>query len=108
MNLRLGLSGLLIVIFCSLPISGRAWTAVGHRLTTRFASDIDPILPLPDYPRPQLKRSQWSNLNGIWSCSIMARDTGEPVQFPGEILVPFPVESSLSGLARSVGPDKAL
>jgi beta-galactosidase/beta-glucuronidase len=97
--------GLLGAIFALLSISALAWTAVENRLTTRFANDIDPNLPLPDYPRPQLVRSQWSNLNGIWSCAITQRDAAEPDQFPNQILVPFPIESSLSGIGQSVGPD---
>src|ERR1700757_25391 len=97
--------GLLGAIFALWSISALAWTAVENRLTTRFANDIDPNLPLPDYPRPQLVRSQWSNLNGIWSCAITQRDAAEPDQFPNQILVPFPIESSLSGIGQSVGPD---
>jgi Glycosyl hydrolases family 2, sugar binding domain/Glycosyl hydrolases family 2/Glycosyl hydrolases family 2, TIM barrel domain len=69
-------------------------------ISTRWARDVDPTNPLPEYPRPQLVRSQWLNLNGIWQiCSGAAGDSvpaGKDLR--GKIVVPFPVEAALSGV----------
>src|SRR5690606_18220792 len=63
-----------------------------------------------EYPRPQLKRQgNWKNLNGLWKYTIVDKDVSEiPAQWDGDILVPFAVESALSGVGKAVGKDKAL
>ncbi|WP_114778575.1 glycoside hydrolase family 2 protein [Botryobacter ruber] len=61
-----------------------------------------------EYPRPQLVRSEWMNLNGYWDYAIVPREAKEPKQFDGKILVPFCAESSLSGVGRIVQPDQKL
>ena len=64
-------------------------------------------VPLPEYPRPQMVRPEWSNLNGLWSYAILNKD--DVYETPqGEILVPFAAESRLSGVQKQVGPEKAL
>src|SRR3954462_12988290 len=78
------------------------------RLQTRWASQVTPDRVLPEYPRPQLQRAQWTNLNGEWSYAIAAGDAARPATFPGRILVPFPVESQLSGAGVWVAPDQRL
>ena len=69
-------------------------------LMTRFAAQVNPRAPLPEYPRPQLVRAEWQNLNGVWEYQPgMAGDatpTGKTLS--GQIVVPFPVESALSGV----------
>jgi hypothetical protein len=84
-----------------------AWTPQPGTLLTRWAADVDPALPLPEYPRPQLVRDHWLNLNGLWSYAI-TRGLTPPEVYDGSLLVPFPVESSLSGVMRRVGPDQRL
>ncbi|MER6349016.1 LamG-like jellyroll fold domain-containing protein [Streptomyces sp. NPDC001595] len=73
-----------------------------HRLTTRWGDRLDEKNPLPEYPRPQQVRSRWKNLNGPWQFS--AAEAGEQPVFGKDlderIIVPFPVESQLSGLER--------
>src|SRR3954469_1299493 len=78
------------------------------RLQTRWASQVTPDRVLPEYPRPQLQRAQWTNLNGEWSYAIAAADAARPATFPGRILVPSPVESQLSGAGAWVAPDQRL
>ncbi|MFI1921380.1 MULTISPECIES: glycoside hydrolase family 2 [unclassified Streptomyces] len=73
-----------------------------HRLTTEWGDDLDKKHPLPEYPRPQQVRSRWQNLNGPWQFGAAAAGE-EPVfgkRLDETIIVPFPVESQLSGLER--------
>jgi beta-galactosidase/beta-glucuronidase len=85
------------------------WQPKPNPLMTKWAEDVDPNNPLPEYPRPQLVREHWQNLNGLWQYAITPKDRETPPEaWDGEILVPFPVESSLSGVQRTVGPDKVL
>jgi len=82
-----------------------AWKPVEGHLQSRFAKDVSPVAPRPEYPRPQMVRKQWLNLNGLWQYAIRAKTAELPGPvFDGEILVPFPVESSLSGVGKPVGP----
>ena len=78
-------------------------------LTTPWTSLVDGDAPLPEYPRPQLQRDTWTNLNGRWDYAV--RPTGAvglPTVYDGKIVVPFAVESALSGVKRRVGPDERL
>lgn len=73
-----------------------------HRLRTVWGDQVDPNHPLPEYPRPQQVRERWLNLNGPWEFAGAAKDE-QPVfgkALPERIIVPFPVESQLSGLER--------
>jgi beta-galactosidase/beta-glucuronidase len=65
-------------------------------------------IPLPEYPRPQLTRPGWINLNGVWDYAILPAGSGRPEVFEGPILVPYPVESLLSGVQRPLLPDQKL
>ncbi|MCH7415076.1 beta-galactosidase [Belliella sp. R4-6] len=60
------------------------------------------------YPRPQMERADWVNLNGEWDYAILAKGTSVPSQYQGKIKVPFAVESSLSGVGKNVGKDQEL
>jgi hypothetical protein len=76
----------------SLPSPLQAWEPVGDKIKTRFSQDVDPSNPLPEYPRPQLVRQIWTNLNGLWSYAIVGSDAPEPDTWDGEILVRFAVD----------------
>jgi hypothetical protein len=76
------------------------------RLQTRWAADIKPDRVLPDYPRPQMVRRDWQNLNGQWTYILTARDAERPAKFEGRVLVPFPIESQLSGAGLWVSPEQ--
>lgn len=68
-------------------------------LQTRWATEVTPENVQPGYPRPQLVRQDWLSLNGTWSYALTGKRSKEPDEFDGDILVPFPVESALSGVA---------
>lgn len=78
------------------------------RTVTRWAGDVNPRSPLPEYPRPQLKRNQWQNLNGHWWYAIRPKLEKQPAKWDGRIVVPFPIESQLSGVQKQVGKDDVL
>lgn len=85
-----------------------SWAPRGHQLKTRWTAKVDPTAPLPEYPRPQLVRTQWQNLNGLWDYAITASSARQPETFSGQILVPFAVESSLSGVNHPLDANQAL
>lgn len=84
------------------------WKAAGDKIATEWSSDVDPLNPLPEYPRPQMVRNDWKNLNGLWDYAITPSGSAKPSDYDGKILVPFAVESALSGVNKRVGPDNIL
>lgn len=109
MNKLLSVAVLLLLGYSSLHAQEKKWTLNKDRIVTPWAEKVNPKAPLPDYPRPQLVRSQnWKNLNGLWSYAITPKDQKDPVNYQGSILVPFAVESALSGVAKTVGKDSVL
>jgi beta-galactosidase/beta-glucuronidase len=81
--------------------SVQAWQPATGPLQTRWTKAVSPENAHPEYPRPQLVRKDWLNLNGVWGLEITTSDA-QPTVFPLEILVPFPVESALSGVMKPV------
>ncbi len=84
------------------------WKPVDDRIMTRWASEVSPDNPWPEYPRPQMRRDSWLNLNGLWDYAITSRNDSRPRRPGGKILVPFAIESALSGVGKAVTPDDAL
>ncbi|MEW6201666.1 MAG: glycoside hydrolase family 2 TIM barrel-domain containing protein [bacterium] len=84
------------------------WKSVESPLMTRWTKEVTPDNVLPAYPRPQMMRGEWLNLNGLWEYAIRSSDAGRPEVFDGLILVPFPVESALSGVVKPVSEDQSL
>src|SRR5437868_11874259 len=86
--------------------SARAeWKPAAGPLMTKWAADVKAESPLPDYPRPQLAREKWLNLNGLWQYAL-PKDAQDAEAFllkkeiMEQILVPFPLESALSGVMK--------
>ena len=75
---------------------------------TPWAGEVDPSCPLPEYPRPQMARRQWQNLNGLWDYAVTPRECESVTSFEGQILVPFAIESALSGVQRPLLPEERL
>lgn len=84
------------------------WKPVEGRIRTQWSEQVNPDNVLPEYPRPIMERTEWKNLNGLWDYAIIEKGKHTPSVFDGKILVPFAVESSLSGVAKTVGAEKEL
>jgi hypothetical protein len=92
------------------------WQPAESRLKTPWFDEVSPDNALPEYPRPQLVREKWTNLNGLWDYAIVPADSNDqasggrkpPASWQGQILVPFPIESALSGVKKSVKPEERL
>jgi beta-galactosidase/beta-glucuronidase len=91
----------------SFPIFAQ-WQPAGNKIKTEWAEKIQVNNVLPEYPRPIMERGEWKNLNGLWKYAITNRGEKEPAAYEGDILVPFAVESSLSGVGKLVGENKEL
>lgn len=95
----------LILLATILPpalASAADWQPVSGPLATRWAKDVSPEKVHPEYPRPQMVRKEWTNLNGLWDYAVVAKSQPQPTEFTGKILVPFPLESSLSGVKKQM------
>ena len=77
-------------------------------LQTRWAKEVLPANALPKYPRPQMVRNDWLNLNGLWEYEITDANEKQPEVFSAKILVPYPIESSLSGVRKQLKPQERL
>src|SRR3546814_3704992 len=76
-----------------------SWHPVGDKIRSPWAGNIDPANPLPEYPRPQLVREQWQNLNGLWDYAIVGGKLGAaPSHYDGPLLVTFRSEEHTSEL----------
>jgi beta-galactosidase/beta-glucuronidase len=84
------------------------WTAASSPLMSRWAKDVTPETAHTKYPRPQMKRDRWKNLNGLWQYAVTDRSASRPDTFDGRILVPYPIESALSGVKDRVSPEEKL
>jgi len=105
---KLNLQIFTLALLMSTTLNGQPWKPAGDHILTKWAEQVNPQNPLPKYPRPTLVRTQWTNLNGLWDYTIPPKDGGLPSKFDGKILVPFAIESSLSGVQKNVGPSKEL
>ncbi|MHC4400817.1 MAG: glycoside hydrolase family 2 protein, partial [Planctomycetota bacterium] len=101
-----------LLVVASLSVfTGRCladWKPADGPLMTRWAKEVSPESVHPEYPRPQMARNEWLNLNGLWEYSIVAAEQARPEKPDGQILVPFPAESALSGVMRTVGEENRL
>ncbi|MEI7898647.1 MAG: glycoside hydrolase family 2 TIM barrel-domain containing protein [bacterium] len=102
----------LFVLLFSSTAGAAEWKPASGPLKTRWAKDVTPDKALPEYPRPQLVRKEWQNLNGLWDISAEGSPSETPVPantnllsvitapWQGKILVPFAMESALSGVMK--------
>ncbi len=96
------------ITFIFITLNAQDWKPVGEKIKTRWAEKVDPANTLPEYPRPQQVRDVWQNLNGLWDYAILPKGSNIPETHQGKILVPFAIESSLSGVQKTVGNNHEL
>lgn len=99
---------MLALILAITTTGAQSWRPAGDKLKTPWAEKVNPDNPWPEYPRPQMERTDWLNLNGLWQYAIQPKGRTEPTKYDGQILVPFCPESSLSGVMKSVLPTDEL
>jgi len=98
---------LFIIFFISLNIHSQ-WKPIGDNIKTDWGENINPDNVLQEYPRPILVRKDWKNLNGLWDYTITGKGENKPKNYDGEILVPFAIESSLSGVKKRISKEQEL
>ena len=97
----------IVMAFSAIVMSAAPWAPVGENIRSPWAEQVDPSNPLPAYPRPQMVRADWMNLNGLWNYAV-TETAAESFEAQGQILVPFALESSLSGVGKELKKSEAL
>ena len=97
---------LILLVYCT--NSYAQWKPVGNRIVSDWATQIDINNVLSEYPRPLMERPEWMNLNGLWKYAILPSGKAMPQVYDGDILVPFAVESALSGVGKELGENNEL
>lgn len=104
------MKSIILASLCTLLIGSSAfaqWQPAGDKIKTEWAEKIDPDHVLSEYPRPIMERKDWKNLNGLWQYAITPENK-TPLSFTGQILVPFAIESSLSGVGKKISDKEVL
>lgn len=89
-------------------IAQAQWAPKAAPLMTRWAKEVSPDNALREYPRPSMRREKWQSLNGLWDYAVLRREDAAPERWHGQILVPFPLESALSGVMAALSPEQHL
>ena len=97
---------LFVLALCSSTFA--QWKPAGDKIKTSWGEQLDPKNVLPEYPRPIMERNDWKNLNGLWKYAITKKGDPTPAAYQGDILVPFAVESSLSGVGKMINEKEEL
>ncbi len=102
----------MLIILCILSVSctrnnETTWKLAENPIYTKWADDVDPLKPWLQYPRPDMVRNAWINLNGLWEYAVTPKDS-KPQKWDGKILVPYPVESAISGVKKRISENENL
>jgi beta-galactosidase len=98
----------LIVLFLSVNLFAQNWQPTGDKIMTQWAKKVTPENVWEEYPRPQMERGQWQNLNGLWEYAVTSNKAVKPEQWEQNILVPFALETPLSGVGRRIDADEVI
>ena len=96
------------LLAASLNASAAQWAPVKDALLTPWGEKVTPENVWQEYPRPQMVRSEWQNLNGLWQFSTAPASEQKPSQWQQTILVPFAMETPLSGVGQRLSPGHAI
>ena len=99
---------LLAILLLTSAAGAQQWKPAPVTLMTQWGEEVTPGNAWREYPRPQLVRERWQNLNGVWDYAITAKTAPAPAKFDGQILVPFAPEAALSGVGKILQPDQRL
>src|SRR5262245_52655475 len=114
-TMRLGVFSAVTLLSLAATATPADWKPAAGPLMTRWSKDVSPTNVHAEYPRPQMVRDKWTNLNGLWDYAVRphkpeaqasgpaANAVSVPEKWDGQILVPFPIESALSGVMQRVG-----
>jgi hypothetical protein len=108
---RFTLAALLLAPLAALPsadMPNQAWEPAAAPLMTQWGKTVSPNYVLPEYPRPTMVRTECQNLNELGDYAVTAKDAGQSGQCDGKILVPFCIESALSGVMKPLRPEQRL
>jgi len=97
-----------LALAAAIPAFAADWKPAPAPLITSWGKRVTPENAWKEYPRPQLVRKDWLNLNGLWDYAITDKGAAKPEKWDGQILVPFCVESALSGVGKTVTKDQNL
>ena len=94
------------ILLVTASVASGEWKVAPESMVTRWGKQVTPQNVWQEYPHPQFRRDEnWKNLNGLWQYAI-SQNGVTPQDYQGDILVPFPVESALSGVQRLLAPDE--
>lgn len=96
---------LFLILISFFEVNSQEWSPVKGKMMTRWGKQVTPNNVWQEYPRPQFMRKDWVNLNGLWEFSLSKTNESKPEKFQNKILVPFSVESTLSGVGKSIRND---
>lgn len=106
--MKRSLTALLLLVSLS-GLAAAQWQPAESPMMTRWGKEVTPDNAWTEYPRPQFRREDsWTNLNGLWDYAVTSGDQQQPSEFDGKILVPYPIESALSGVGHLLEPDEVL
>ncbi|MDR2849871.1 MAG: beta galactosidase jelly roll domain-containing protein [Verrucomicrobiota bacterium] len=102
------LSAWMSAAVCAGTVASAEYKPAAAPLMTEWGERMTPETAWREYPRPQLVRDNWVNLNGLWDYAVTPKDAEQPAEWQGQILVPFAIESALSGVGRLLNPSDLL
>ena len=84
------------------------YAPIKGKIMTEWAEKVTPENAWREYPRPQMVRDQWQNLNGLWKYAVTPNKMPKPKEWKSSILVPFALETPLSGVGRRIKSDEVI